>query len=186
MSGAYRYGDPSSSPVLLGPKPPCWGSSKYDNEDRECRACGFQNTCRDYVLKSKPAQTTAPVPVASYFNQFQPQQPYAASQAITQPAKVIVPVAPTPQIINIKPTTQSQPTPDIKDRYGQFQDPMFMSIKTTPSVMRPQLTGETFAHRIVKNMVLASVESALGEFLLGVRQLLWAPIREDENKDKNK
>jgi hypothetical protein len=176
MSGAFKYGDPSNATdKVLGPRPPCWGTSRYDNEDRECRQCGFQHTCREQISKSlKPAAT---VPTTSYYSQFQPQQSYATPQQIVR--------APTaPQVVQVKP----QPVPTqqissgIQDRYGQFQDPMFVTVKGTPSIMRPQLPGESFHQRVMKNMVLASAESALGELMLGVRQLIWAPKSEDKDK----
>ncbi len=179
----FKYGEPNAPSRSLSPRPPCWGTSKYDNEDRECRACGFQQTCRDQVMKSKPV-AAAPIPVSSYFNQFVPAQQYATPQSIVQqPLKA--PTAPTTQIVQVKPAQPApvpqQVMPGIKDRYGQFQDPMFTTIKSTPSVMRPQLPGEAFPQRVAKNMLLASAESAIGELLLGVRQFLWAP-RDDEEK----
>lgn len=185
---AFSYGDPTRSVNLLGPKPPCWGTSKYDNEDRECRACGFQNTCRDQVIKLKPV-TPAPVPVASFFNQYQTPTPYAAPQPAPQPAQQFVRVTPTPvqpAQVQMKPvvpaTGQVQPA-QFNDRYGQFQDPMFNSIKATPSVLRPQFPNESFPTRVAKNMALAGLESAIGELLLGVRQFIWAPKPDD---DQNK
>jgi hypothetical protein len=57
---------------------------------------------------------------------------------------------------------------------------MFHALKGTPSVMRPQIGNENFVQRVAKNMVLASVESALGELLLGVRQFLWTPKNDKE------
>lgn len=182
--GVFKYGDPSTgTSQLLGPKPPCWGTSKYDNEDRECRGCGFQNTCRDQVMKSKPAVATpAPAPVASYFSQFQPQSQYATPQVVQAPvAPQVIPVRPA-QAAPVAPkvvTPQAVP-PVIEDRYGQFQDPMFQALKSTPSIMRPQLQNENFAERVAKNMLLASVESALGEMILGVRQFLWTPKNDKE------
>lgn len=186
---AFSYGDPARSVNLLGPKPPCWGTSKYDNEDRECRACGFQNTCRDQVMKSKPV-TPAPAPVASFFQQFQTPSPYAvpqpAPQPTVQPVQQFVRVTPTPtqpaQMKPVVPTTGAQPA-QFNDRYGQFQDPMFNSIKATPSVLRPQFPNESFPTRVAKNMALAGLESAIGELLLGVRQFIWAPKPDD---DQNK
>lgn len=183
--GVFTYGEPGSGTTqLLGPKPPCWGSSKYDNEDRECRACGFQNSCRDHVIKSKSVATPAPAPVASYFSQFQPQPPQYAVPV----QQTIVPHVPVQQVVQVRPATvqpapvkSTQPQP-VQDRYGQYTDPMFLTIKSTPSIMRPQLPTESFAQRVAKNMVLASAESALGELMLGVRQLLWAPNRDDEEK----
>lgn len=180
----FRYGEPSAPSRQLSPRPPCWGTSKFDNEDRECRACGFQQTCRDQVIKTKPvAAPVAAIPTSNYFNQFQAPQQYAVPQAIVQ-QPVKAPTAPV-QVVQVRPTQAApapQPTaPVLRDRYGQFQDPMFVTIKSTPSVMRPQLQGEHFAERVAKNMMLASAESAIGELLLGVRQFLWAP-REDEEK----
>lgn len=171
--GAYKYGDPTSTTRLLGPRPPCWGTSKYDNDDRECKGCSFHHTCREQVLKTRPA--TAPAAPVSYFNQFAPQQTYAAPAPIA------------PQVVQVRPAAvaapvvqQQQMPPQVQDRYGQFQDPMFMTVKSTAGVMRPQLPGENFGQRIAKNMLLASVESALGEVLLGVRQFIWAPGEKDK------
>jgi len=186
---AFSYGDPSKSVNLLGPKPPCWGTSKYDNEDRECRACGFQNTCRDQVLKSRPSVVTpAPTGVGSFFHQYQ------APAAYTVPQPMAVQSAPVPQqqFVKItpaapqaaKPVVQVPQVGQFSDRFGQFQDPMFTTIKATPSIMRPQFPSETFATRVAKNMALAGLESAIGELFLGVRQFVWAPRRDDQDQEK--
>lgn len=182
---AFSYGDPTRSVNLLGPKPPCWGTSKYDNEDRECRACGFQNTCRDQVMKNRPvASIPQPAPVASFFNQYQSPSSYATPvQTTPQAFKITTPTTPAPAPIQFKPVTPNQPQqpqPVFTDRYGQIQDPMFTTIKSTPSVLRPQFPTETFPTRVAKNMFLAGVESALGELLLGVRQFVWAPRKDDK------
>lgn len=161
------YGTPGQS--FISPKPACFGTSKYDNEDRECRNCGFQNTCKDARLK---ATAVAPPPhLPAYYQQFQPQQTYA----VPRPATQIVPVRPTEQPKAIQPVPQPQQMSGVRDRYGQFTDPMFSTLKSTPSVMRPQLPGESFKERIAKNMLLASIEAGLGELLLALRQFLWTP-----------
>lgn len=178
----FTYGDPATK-TSASPKPPCWGTSKFDNEDRECRACGYQHTCREQTIKAKAAQ--APTPATSYFSQFQPAVPYAAPQTIVQaPQTTPIPVAPRVVPIPTQQVPQAAPpiSPGIQDRYGQFQDPMFATLKSSPSVMRPQLPGEQFHQRVMKNMALAGVEAALGEVLLGVRQFLWTPNDEDKKK----
>lgn len=199
MSGRpFLYGDPATNSSALGPRPPCWGTSKYDNEDRECRNCGFQNTCREQTIKAKTAMVpTAAVPVAvptpsNYFSQFQPATAYAAPRPLPAvQARPIVPPAPpaipVQQVVPIQPIAQQhqqQMSQIVQDRYGQFQDPMFVTIKATPGIMRPQLPGESFPERVMKNMALASLESAIGEVLLGVRQFLWVSPREEDKEKK--
>lgn len=173
----FMYGDPANRTAVMGPKPPCWGTSKFDNEDRECRTCGFQNTCREQTIRAK----SAVAPTTSYFSQFQPPTSYAVPQTIVQnipvppaPQQMRVPVAPSPQVVPQQP--------GLKDRYGQFTDPLFATIKSTPSVVRPQFPGETYPERIAKNMMLSSIEGALGELILGVRQFLWTPSHDEEEK----
>lgn len=190
---AFSYGDPSKNTNQLnGPRPPCWGTSKYDNEDRECRFCGFQNTCREQALKTRPPVTPAPQPVANYFSQYSAPSSYAAPQPVAPPQTAqIVPIRPAaaqsaPQVapvrqVQVAPVQQQQGPPPMADRYGQFQDPLFLTLKSTPPVLRPQFPEEGFAERIAKNMVLASAEAALGEVLLGLRQFLWTP-RNDKDK----
>lgn len=201
MSGRpFLYGDPATNSSVLGPRPPCWGTSKYDNEDRECRNCGFQNTCREQTIKTKTAVVpTVAVPTAvptpsNYFSQFQPATAYAAPRPLPAvQARPIVPPSPVPvqpavpihQTVPIQAVAQHQQMPPmIQDRYGQFQDPMFVTIKATPGIMRPQLPGESFPERVMKNMALASLESAIGEVLLGVRQFLWVSPREEDKEKK--
>lgn len=174
MASNFMYGDPANRSAVLGPKPPCWGTSKFDNEDRECRVCGFQNTCREQTVRAK----TAVSPTTSYFSQFQPPTPYA----VPQPVVHAIPVPPAPQMrVPVAPSPVPQQT-GLTDRYGQFNDPLFGTMKSTPSVVRPQFPGETYPQRIAKNMMLSSIEGALGELLLGVRQFLWTPSHDGEEK----
>ena len=164
------YGTPGQT--FISPKPPCFGTNKYDNEDRECRNCGFQNTCRDSQLRKV---AVAPPPTVQYYQQFQPQQTYATPKPATQ----IIPVKPETSPSPVVKPAQGQ-VAAVRDKYGQFTDPMFTTLKSTPSVMRPQLPGEKFSERLAKNMILASAEAGLGELLLALRQFLWAPEDKDE------
>ena len=189
-SSPWGYGDPSRS---LAARPACWGTSKYDNEDRECRACGFQNTCRDQNIKLRPA---APTVAPSYWTS-QPQQSnqYTTSALATRtPAylaqmnqqQTIQPTAPSVQYQQVRPTTQQQQTTPTQpqgafvDRYGQINDPMFAAVKAIPPVVRQQQPGETFSERMAKNVMLATGEAVLSELLLSLRQFIWAPRRDDD------
>lgn len=187
MASPWSYGDPSRQVA----RPPCWGTNKYDNEDRECKGCGFQNTCKDQVLKDR--QTTpwqsrpywAPQPtyqqpsststalasrVPAYLQPQVAQQPVQVQQVRPQQATITVPV------LNSQ-TVQQQPAVGsiFLERYGQVNDPMFAAIKSIPPVPRAQQQGETFAERMFKNVMLATGEAVLGELFLGLRQFLWAP-----------
>lgn len=186
MGGFFQYGDPSKTTTLLGPKPPCWGTSKYDNSDRECRMCSFSSTCREQTIRAKVVPAA---PATNYFSQFQPPGTYAAPQTVVQPIRYQAPPAP---ILRVNPQTapiqQVQPAIPVApnqviDRYGQIQDPMLVTMRSTPSINRPQFQGETFLQRVMKNIALAAVESVLGEAMLGVRQFMWIPQHgEDEKK----
>jgi hypothetical protein len=62
--------------------------------------------------------------------------------------------------------------------YGAVHDPMLWAFSQVPDPFRPQVTGEAFAERIAKNMILAGIEAVMREAMLGVRALFWFPRQE--------
>lgn len=192
-----RYGDPVG--VAAAERPKCWGQS-YNSEDRECRGCSWQASCRDQVIRTQVnRQPAAPQQVQTPMNYYQPQQ-FAVPQhvpATFQPPRPPVQVAP-PQPYQVTPyrppqpqiQTQMQvpmmplPAPQVSqqpvqmsviDYYGRFQDPLHYSLMTAPPPYRPQMTGESFFERVAKNVALAMLEVVAMQGLLAVRQMVLPP-----------
>lgn len=169
----------------------------FDLSSRECRGCASQNSCGDTVQRARNARAfqarpAAPVPVFQQAQQPTYYGPTYRSPAVAQsfqPQVVPLPVAPPPvqqyvpqqqpqqQIIQ-HPQTQ-QPVrvydPPPAYHYGWLNDPLYYSGVATPPPMRPQLPGETFFERVVKNMGLSMMESMFFQGFLAVRQMVLAP-----------
>lgn len=186
-----------------GNRPGCWGRADvYDADNKECRGCGFQETCRSQVIKTISAHQVA-VPQVSNVPQYSPQYPgfpqqqqqYAVPQQ-TQQAPVWQPqqlqprafvpaptyAAPTrvgpPQPVPPAPVPQQQvqPQPGMvpADWYGRMQDPLFFQILSPPP-FRGQMQGETFMERVGKNMLLDLGTMAFFHLGLAMRQMFLPP-----------
>jgi hypothetical protein len=59
--------------------------------------------------------------------------------------------------------------------YGAVQDPAIGMISSMPLVLRPQMSGETFLTRVMKNLALAFIETFANELKIGVRQATLPP-----------
>lgn len=185
----YEYGAPSPVPVrVLSPvpateKPRCWGKS-FDETDRECRGCGFQNSCKEELIRKNvhrpmtPPPYYAPQPVRSYATP-QPVQPlhqpitsYPYHQPSTPPGFQMATVAKA-----LAPMMHPQPmTPASSGhRYGWLQDPLYYTINAAPPPMRVQMNGESFFERALKNALLGALERGAAECFLAIRQMLLAP-----------
>ncbi len=96
--------------VLNGPqtgnRPSCWGRTDvYDGNDRECRGCGFQVSCREQVLRV--IQSTQPV-IPQIPNPPPMTQPSYYQNFLTPNAPApLVPVAP-PQPVPFNPAQPVQ------------------------------------------------------------------------------
>jgi hypothetical protein len=163
------YGYPAAAPVPFSqPRPPCWGKS-YDENNRECKGCPVQVSCKDEIIKlnvqrrpyygtqpTAPAYPAAAAPVPGYFPQPPQPRPY-------QP----------PQQIPIPVANQGGGGLPLYG-YGWIRDPMFHTIHQAP-VERNQFPGESFGERAIKNVALSLIEALFGSLLLAVRQWSWAP-----------
>lgn len=186
---SQSYGSP------IGNRPSCWGKPDvYDSQDRECRGCGFQVSCRDQVIKLTPTHQTPPVTTtpAPYYHSY--AAPYSAPQAAPMPAPVQitqyrppVQVAPAPVPAPIAPPTYTAPAKPVvptqpqvqqpmfqQDWYGRMQDPLFFTILSPPP-FRPQMHGENFGERFFKNLLLDLSAMAAGHLMLALRQMVLPP-----------
>lgn len=202
-------------------RPKCWGRD-FQSEDRECKGCSWQVSCRERVMKEAIDRQRAEVqpfgaPTMTNYYQpqpqtFQPAPQYAMPQQVPpstyyQPAPLArqIPVqapAPAPYTVQVqqqqqpmyapvpyRPPAQAVPAPPavqamspipqhqmlVMDYYGRFQDPLLYPLTMAVPPPRPQLPGESFAERLIKNMALSMGEAFLVNLILGVRQLVWAP-----------
>lgn len=165
------------------PPPPCHGSQhKYDPTHQECRQCVFQNSCRDKV----EAARRGAVPVAVVHNPFQPAIPQHQFQPVHQPQQQFHPqpayFQPPPQVPQ-NPYLQQyravpqqmQAIPVAQEFYGRLQDPMHYILPANPVPLRPQMQGETFMQRVVKNAVLGFGELLCFELGKMFRQMVLPP-----------
>lgn len=174
-------GAPAGAPV-------CWGSA-YNSEDRTCRNCPFAGTCRNEVLRkdlaARPVGVQPTPPPSPYYAA--PQPVYVAPRPVNMPppqysAPQPVPIrygtpGPAPVQMQQQPpqrATPIQPAP-LQYGYGSFYDPMYYALGQVPEPFRPQVQGESFLERVMKNMMLAGVGAIFKEGLLAVRQLQWWP-----------
>ena len=67
------------------------------------------------------------------------------------------------------------------DWYGRFQDPLHYSLMTAPPPYRPQMPGESFFERVMKNVGLAMLEAVAMQGLLAVRQMVLPPEAKSSN-----
>jgi hypothetical protein len=189
----YAYGDQTGS--SLG-RPQCWGRD-FDERSQECRGCQFQTTCKEAILRANVSSRafsspTAPMPAPMPFGMApQPPQVRYVNPVPGPQAAVPVPVHAQPQSTGpawkswtspYQPAVQAPAAPvtppaipTADDRYGWVSDPLFYQLLTAPPMYRPQLPGETFTERLVKNIGLSAVEAGLSQLLLAVRQLVFPP-----------
>lgn len=178
----FQYGTPSA-PVIERPR--CWGRT-YDEMTGECRRCGFQNSCKDEIIR---CNINRPAPMQQYQPMYgqPPMMPYAAPQQLNQPViyqqqqVAGVPIRPqqnqqqlaqeTAQRAMLMNTVQPMQQPP----YGWLHDPLYYTMAATPPPVRPQMQGEGFMERVVKNAGLAMVEALFGQCFLAVRQLILPP-----------
>jgi hypothetical protein len=59
--------------------------------------------------------------------------------------------------------------------YGSVNDPAIGLISAMPLVLRPQMHGESFITRVLKNLALAFIETFANELKIGVRQATLPP-----------
>lgn len=155
----YTYGAPSDTQL----RPRCWGEERFHNMDtRQCRTCTFNMSCRDEIYRLRGWQS-APPPGYQV-------QPPSSSQV---PVHIGPPAAAAPTR-NAQPPTSIYP-PTERYQYGWLTDPLYYTMCASPPPMRPQLQGENFWERIVKNMVLSAGESMFMHAFLAMRQLVLPP-----------
>jgi hypothetical protein len=190
----FVYGAPSA-PVIERPR--CWGRS-FDEMSSECRRCGFQNSCKDEIIR---CNINRPAPMQQY------QAPYGPAPAVpyTQPmqAQPVV-FQQQQQVAGFRPQFQQQQQiqhqppqqlaqeaaqramlmntvqPMQQPPYGWLHDPLYYTMAATPPPVRPQMTGEGFVERVVKNAGLAMVEALFGQCFLAVRQLILPPRQQEK------
>lgn len=180
---ATQQGTPQPAPYGA---PGCWGSG-YNSEDRVCRNCSYSGTCRNEVVRKDLAARAVGVPAGP------PPSPFFAPQPVqwapqVRPQQSAYPQPPTPVAVRYGPQTvapQSQPQQrqapqplqpaPLQYGYGSMYDPMYYALGQVPEPFRPQVMGESFMERVVKNMILAAAGSVFKEGLLAVRQLHWWP-----------
>jgi hypothetical protein len=124
----YRYEAPSFSSHLNQERPRCWGK-EYATDNRECRACSFNNSCRDQIIRSninrpslyQQAQHTVPT------NNTIPHVPYRTAY----PAQTYA----TPQPV---PTVPVQPAPTFTPPTIPLQQPTYQHVQPPPRYQPPQ------------------------------------------------
>jgi len=111
--------------------------------------------------------------------QYYPPQTQQYYQPQQQPIRVPVVtgqqyVQPQMQGNPFQMITLAQPTAAV-GWYGAVPDPMMHLLGASAPPFRPQVQGETFMTRLLKNMMLAAGEALLDQAKLGLRQVVWLP-----------
>lgn len=203
---SLSHGNPQT-----GNRPGCWSRvDVYDSENRECRGCGFQESCRAQVMKTISTQQQVAVQQVSnvpYYAPFQQQQQYATPQytvpqqqqipmyqpQMTMQPRPFVPAAPSYAVpARVGPPAQApQAAPQqqvqqaaITDLYGRMPDPLFFQVLSPPP-FRAQMHGETFVERVGKNMLLDLSAMAFFHLGLAVRQMLLPPQPSHPPREKD-
>jgi hypothetical protein len=164
------YAPPAPAPVVA--RPICWGKS-FNENDRECRGCSFQTSCKEEIVRlntyrysppQAPAYAApAPVPV--------PVPPWQQPPRVTA-----LPVIQAPQLAPVQPMMRPPDQHTIPPYgFGWAPDPLFYSLHAAPPMVRNQFQGEKFFERVGKNMLLSALESLCSQALLAARQMIWAP-----------
>lgn len=195
--------------VNAAERPKCWGKD-FNSEDRECKGCSWQASCRDQVIRSavnrQPTVQQVQAPM-SYYQPFQQQQFVPQPQPMMQAPAPFQPPKPAPAPVQIQvqppqpqyqvtqyrppvpaaqvqvpqPITAQQAPAMFLELYGRYQDPLFYPLTTAPPPYRPQMTGETFFERVVKNTGLAILETVFMQGLLAARQMVLPPMPAQSN-----
>lgn len=178
--------------------PICHGNPKlYDSTDRECRACSHLTSCREVVAAANYNQQVQQVQQVQQAAPFSsgPQPFFAPGQQAQAPQRPTWPPPPTQQpsypqpwqapqrppvqaMQIIQPTQQATAINYVQyaqETYGRMNDPLHSMIYSCPVPPRPQMAGESFKSRMMKNVGLALAETFLAQLLLGVRQAVLPP-----------
>jgi hypothetical protein len=113
----------------------------------------------------------APAPVAAVTRYVPPPAPL--------PTTMTAPYSAPPRTIQQQPPPQMQQMPQqhpqmTQDFYGRMQDPLFFQILGSPP-FRPQMPGENFGERVVKNLLLDLGTMAFFHAGLALRQMFLPP-----------
>jgi hypothetical protein len=189
----FQYGSPTAPTIE---RPRCWGRS-FDEMSGECRRCGFQNSCKDEIIRlninrQMPAPMMpaygGPVPAGGYAAPQQLQQPVmmqmAPPQAQVAGAMMVRPPAapPVAQEAAARQVQMMQQQQRSQEVYGWLHDPLYYTMAATPPPVRPQLQGESFWERVAKNAALSMGEAFFGQCFLAVRQLVLPPKPPEQHK----
>lgn len=188
----FNYGT-QTAPVVERPR--CWGRS-YDEVSSECRRCGFQNSCKEDIIRANMGRPMVPQQPQYGSTMYgpAPTSPYAVPQNVApivyQPQQALQP-RPMQMPQAVLAPQQQQQAPQVAQEvaqrammantvvqqppYGWLHDPLYYTMAATPPPVRPQMQGESFTERVVKNAGLAMVEALFGQCFLAVRQLVLPP-----------
>jgi hypothetical protein len=133
---------------MAAERPKCWGRD-FNSEDRECKGCPWQVTCREQVIRDAVnRQPAAPAPVQgppmNYYQQpmpmyqppapVQPVHPYYQS-ALARPVPVAAPApAPAPVPVQVQPA----PAPFQVVQYQRPAAPAPAPMQAPVPVQQPQ------------------------------------------------
>ncbi len=167
--------------------PTCWGE-KYQDGDKECSMCKFNDTCRPAMMtKINTPQTSLAV-----IRNYGPPTPPPVS---APPKQVVIPLPDKPYYVPPsaqKPILQpiTQPQPQQPTNYYQQSSGFSLQNPTNPnplnSMHRPgaptpayyftQYPGESVLWRILKNIFLRAAEAVFAELMQFFRHWTW-PVR---------
>lgn len=173
--------------------PGCW-SNKYQDGDRECEQCRFNDTCRPAMLQ-KVVSPPHSLPVVASRNYTPPYPPPApvfmtppAQTMVQLPAKPYIPPPPAPVMVKQPQITATQVTQQANQHYQQSTGyslhnqqnpnpfvPLHRPGAPAPAYYITQYPGESVGSRIAKNAVLRAMEAIMYELMQFFRHWTWPP-----------
>ncbi len=182
----------------------CWGL-KYQDGDKECDQCRFNDTCRLAMLDRCTSDTRTSLPVIRTYQpppvpsppavfQTRPQQqpmvplpakPYYPPPPNTIPLPKTAPVQ-APQQYSYTPSAQAPAQQPYYQNSTGFSLPSFANPNPMSSMHRPgtsgpayhftQYPGESVAKRVGKNLLLRILEALFGELWQFFKHFTWPPV----------
>ena len=175
--------------------PPCWGD-KYQDGEKECEQCNFNDTCRPAMLNritgiQPPARNMLPV-LRNYPTPVPPPPP--PQMAITH-QQTMVPLPSRPYVAPPVSTLPKSYTPSVATQVAQPTNPTYYQSSTgfsipdhrnpnpltalhrpgapAPSYFITQHPGESVGLRVFKNVVLRALEAIFSELMQFFRHWTW-------------
>lgn len=180
--------------------PPCWGV-KFQDGEKECEQCRYNDTCRLAVLARVAAPSAHPSTSLTVLRNYAPPSPPPApvNYRMNPPAQTVAPLPANPYYVTQNAPLPRSPSAPVAPQVTQPQQPQYYQQSTGYSLPNPQAPnpmqamhrpgapspayyftqypGESVAQRVGKNLFLRAAEAVFGELMQFFRHWTWPPQR---------